>query len=100
MLPDLFNFAMQEQPEDNLMVAIPQEWYNVHLMYGLEGNKTNYNHRRIVLERLVNKATESESQIETSAQLLLSYVEAFVCRLSFPPAPLFNVGFPTFQAQH
>ena len=58
---------MQEQPEDNLVIAIPQAWYNIHLMYGLEGNKTNYHHRQIVLGRLLNKATESGSQRETSA---------------------------------
>ena len=28
ILLDLSNFAMQEQPEDNLMVAISQAWYN------------------------------------------------------------------------
>ena len=28
ILLDLADFALQEQPEDNLMVAIPQAWYN------------------------------------------------------------------------
>ena len=28
LLPDLADFAFQEQPEDNLMVAISRAWYN------------------------------------------------------------------------
>ena len=28
ILLDLVDFALQEQPEDNLMVAIPRAWYN------------------------------------------------------------------------
>ena len=27
-MPDLADFALQEQPEDNLMVAISPAWYN------------------------------------------------------------------------
>ena len=53
-----------------------------------------YNHRKNVLGRLLKKATESEYEIKTSAHLLLSYVEAFVCRFPFP-VPLFNVGLST-----
>ena len=55
-----------------------------------------YNYRQIVLEMLLNKATESGSQIETSAHLLLWYVKAFVCRLAFPPAPCSLLEFSHF----
>ena len=30
MLLDLADFALQEQPEDNLMLAISRAWYNGH----------------------------------------------------------------------
>ena len=39
-----------------------------------------YNHRQFFLGRLLDKATESGSQIETSAHLLLWYVKTFACR--------------------
>ena len=28
ILPDLADFALREKPKDNLMVTIPQAWYN------------------------------------------------------------------------
>ena len=30
ILPDLIDFALQEQPEDNLMVAISRAWYKYY----------------------------------------------------------------------
>ena len=61
----------------------------------VEGKEyVDYNHRQIVLGKLLNKATESGSQIETSAHLLLWYVKAFVCRLPFCPAPCSMLEFP------